>query len=431
MTEKSMRESALDVLLRVDEGEQVERALNRTDDALSDARTRADRRHLVYTVLERQRHLDYLLDRYAKKPMHAQKRVPRLLLRLGAADLLFRETPAHAAIYETVAVAGKRAPYAKGFINGILRSIERAGDAALVVDTGDVDLDFAIRASYPDWMVAYFEEALGTSARLVLEAGNLPSPLSLFVVPHRATREAVMAELEAECVRVRQSDLSPFALLVDGGPVTESAAFREGRLSIQSQPSQIAAWMAVEDFKAPRVLDLCAAPGSKSIAMAALAPGARILANDVVAEKRQYIEENARRMGLPIETAVHDGTVFEPLWAEAFDVVLVDAPCSGLGLVGRKPDLRWKRNPEDIPALQQIQVALLKQAGRYVKPGGRLVYSTCTYGRAENEDVMATVAANFVVEPFQGINRLHFTPLTEGADGFTMMRWRKLSGKTL
>ncbi len=410
--------------------EAAERALRRRADPFLDrARDRAFLRQLVYGVLENQRYLDWAMDRQMSRPMEKQKPLIRQILRLAEYETLFLHTPAHAVVNEYVTLARILVPGAHGFVNAILRKCEEH-PLEQTPDTGNALRDLAIRYSVPDWIAQELAQTFSPDELIrILQAGNQPSPLSLFVVPGRISREEAMERLKGLATNLRVSTISPHLLLCDGGAVTESDLFRNGWITIQSQPSLRVAEIATEGITEGRILDLCAAPGSKTMAMKLLSPRCQVVANDLVPEKLRYMRENSERLHAEVEMVQGDARDFRPEWEEAFDVVLADVPCSGLGLMGRKPDIRWRRRPEDLEHLAELQKEILSQAARYVKPGGRLVYSTCTYGHQENEDVVATLnPEQWTEEAIEGRPFLRFTPENEGSDGFFMARFRRFSG---
>lgn len=389
-------------------------------------RDRGFLRELVYGVLENRMYLDHMLRKLSKRPLHALDRDVLNVLRMGLYEMLVLGTPAHAAINEAVECIRKKRPAAKGFVNGLLRNADRRRGEIAEVDTGDPLRDLSIRTSHPLWIVRRIFEYFGPEdARGILEKDNTPAPTGIFMV---STQDAdtLIRELGEELgCEVKKSAVAERGLVAYGKNVAGTRAFREGRISIQSQPSLYAAERTA-DPEAKRVLDLCAAPGSKTAALAVLMPEAEITANDVSKEKTDKIRENAKRLGLEnVVCSEHDAAVFYPEWEEAFDAVLVDAPCSGLGLLRRKPDIRWNRDAEDIDSLAEIQRAIVKNAVRYVKRGGRIVYSTCTYGRKENEDVAEIIARTpgFIPEPGKETKR--FNPLIEDCDGFFVASFRR------
>ena len=420
------RAGALAVLVQGERtGEAVERALNRHAQAMTDARDRASMRRLVYGVLENRRYLDAVLDTFSARPMAKQKGTVRNILRLALYELYFLETPPHAAVDQAVSLVPKKEQALKRYVNAVLRSLLRGGDKAKELPLADRLKRLAVRYSVPDWMAKYLALSFSESEwERLLAKQNEPAPISLFVSPDQS-REALYTSLAPFLSGLRFGTISSHCLLCNSGMVTDTEAFREGKITIQSQAGVRAAEMTVEGIQEGEILDLCAAPGGKSVAMKLLAPSCRIVANDVVEEKRRYMEENAARMHAPLEIHISDARVFQAEWENRFDAVLVDAPCSGLGLLGRKPDIRWNRREEDIETLARLQKEILQTALRYVKPGGRLVYSTCTYGRKENEEVISTLPTNWKPEPMEGKSVLRYSPLVEHSDGFFIARFRR------
>ncbi|MDY3051819.1 MAG: 16S rRNA (cytosine(967)-C(5))-methyltransferase RsmB [Ndongobacter sp.] len=423
----SARQLAVDALIDVERGGDFsQKAVQRQARAL-DERDRRFLRELVYGVLENRMYLDYLIDRVSSRPVSSMQPLLRSALRTGAFELFFLHTPTHAAVNEAVSVVRRRLPQAGGFANAILRALDRKRDQLALPAELDAMDRISLRYSHPRWILEtlrsrYPEEQLEELAK----QNNTPAPLCLFALPQKGSREEVCSELREEGIETKESEMSRYALVVQGGTVTESRAFREGRVTVQSPPSICAAEAAVS-ADAGHVLDLCAAPGSKSCVMASLMPQARIVANDLQEKKRQSIEENLRRMRLTnVVTTVRDATVFHEDWERAFDVVLVDAPCSGLGLLRRKPDIRWNRRAEDIAALAELQRSILTNAIRYVRPGGRLVYSTCTLTKEENEDQALWLEEHtgWSKEPFRGRMERCFSPLEDNCDGFYVVRFR-------
>lgn len=424
----SARQLAVNALIDVERaGDFAQEAVQRQAVRALDERDRRFVRELVYGVLENRMYLDYLIDLVSARPIALMQPLLRTALRIGALELFFLHTPTHAAVNEVVSIVRKKLPQAGGFANAILRSLDRKRDQfALPAETDALDR-IALRYSHPRWILQalrsrYSEEQLEELAT----QNNTPAPLGLFTLPQKGSRDQVRDELRVEGIEAKESGMSRYALVIKGGTITESRAFREGRVTVQSPPSICAAEAAVS-AEAKNVLDLCAAPGSKSCVMASLMPQARIVANDLQEKKRRFIEENLRRMGLTnVVTTVRDATVFHEDWAQAFDVVLVDAPCSGLGLLRRKPDIRWNRKVEDIAALVELQRLILTNAIRYVRPGGRLVYSTCTLTKEENEDqaLWLEEQTGWSREPFQGRTERCFSPLEDDGDGFYVVRFQ-------
>ena len=430
----SIRGLAAKALIDIEKGDLSTDLLNRITeegDRLED-RDRRFLRELVYGVLENKTYLDYRISLLMKKKSRIKPMV-RQLLRIAVYELLFLSTPDHAAVHEAVSLVKKADYHASGFANAVLRRISDGEDEPVFPEGMDRLEGLSIRYSHPLWMVRLLADLFDPDdLEAVLAKNNRPAPLSIFVNPTKISRQKAYDRLKEDLPGLRLSSLSDHALLCDGGRVTDHELFREGAISIQGQASIRAAELAVEGLadKPVEILDLCSSPGSKAMAMAALAPGAHVVANDLTDEKAKRIRENIVRIGADrIETSVRDGREFYPDWAHRFDLVLVDAPCSGLGLLRRKPDIRWKRSEEDLVQLQDLQGEILDQAVKYIKGGGRLVYSTCTYGRMENEDQVDRLLArsDLKSEEIAGRKHISYHPLMEDSDGFFIARFRRRS----
>lgn len=328
------RRVAIDAIVRIDEGGAYANVVVPRILAESglDGRDRAFVTELVYGSTRRRRSLDHVIDRYL---VQDPPPVARAALRIGAHQLLDLDTPAHAAVGATVAATPKRF---RGLVNAVLRKVAAARDA-------DADVVFpttAIELSYPDWIV-----------------------------------DRLTADLGAERART--------ALATMNGAAT---VHRRADGYVQDRSSQLVA-ASVPAGPATRVLDLCAAPGGKATAIAAT--GATVIAADIRLSRLGLVVDNAARLGLgDLHVVQADGTV-PPFRAETFDTVLVDAPCSGLGALRRRPDARWRIEAAAVGRLADLQVDLLRAAAPLVAPGGALVYSVCTLTRAESVGVVERV----------------------------------------
>jgi 16S rRNA (cytosine967-C5)-methyltransferase len=378
----SAREVARDVLVRVDGGAfsnlVLPEALRRT--GLGD-RDRAFATDLVYGTLRAQRRLDVLLAPHSRQPLDALEPAVRSLLRLGAYQLL-RDVPPHAAVGETVAAAPGRA---RGYVNAVLRSLAGSGPPWPEPATVGESL------SYPDWVVARLVDDLGAAdARGVLEAQNEPPLVTLRPNRRRTDADALAAELAATGARVTRSALVPDAVLVRGaGDPAALAAVRDGRATPQDAASQ-AVVALVGAAAGDRVLDVAAAPGGKATGLAERLDSGLVVAVDAHGGRLGRVREAAARLGLePVRPVLADGRAL-PVAGASVDRALVDAPCSGLGVLRRRPEARW-RVGEPTAALVDLQVALVLRAAAAVRPGGRLVYSVCTLTAAETTGVAAAV----------------------------------------
>ena len=373
---------------------------------------------IVYGVMQNRLLLDFYLGSYCSQKIdHLQPPLAEIL-RIGAYQILFLDkVPDSAAVNQAVeqAKANGRAK-ASGLVNAVLRQVSRnKNDLPLIPDRDEVQY-LSIRYSHPKWLVKRLLALLGREeAEAALAADNATAPLTVQINPLKTTMEDLTAELESSGVIVRKHPWVPGSLeLKHAGDLTALAPFQNGKFLVQDPAARLVSQIAGVR-PGMRVLDVCAAPGGKSFA-AAFQMGDRggIVACDLHENKLKRIREGAERLGLTcIRTEAADGRVFRPEWEDAFDAVLVDAPCSGLGIIRKKPDIRYKR-PDDLFALPVIQRAILDNAARYVKPGGTLVYSTCTILPEENEEV----SGGFLAE-HPDFSRTPFSLPLDGAGGET------------
>jgi len=348
-------------------------------------RDRAFATDLVYGTLREQRALDHLLTPVVSRPLASLDPPVRAALRIGAHQLL-GGTPAHAAVGETVEVAPERA---RGLVNAALRRLSREGPPWPLPD-GDAVADVAVRLSYPDWLVERLAADLGPDDALAtLESANVPAPVTLRPNRARIHSSALADELHDGGATVEPGALGIGAVVVRGiGDPARVPAVADGRASPQDEASQA----VVRDVLAPqpgdRVLDTAAAPGGKATAIAELVgEDGTVVALDVNRGRLGFVVGAAARLGLANLHAVQADGRCLPAKPGAFNRVLVDAPCSGLGVLRRRPELRWRVEPDAIGALAELQRELLTAAATAVAPGGTLVYSVCTLTTEETRGV--------------------------------------------
>ena len=394
---------------------------------------------MVYGVTQNRLLLDFYLAAYcSQKPDHLQ---PPLLdiLRLGAYQILFLDkVPDRAAVSEAVELAKRSGRgQAAGLVNAVLRKLSQNKNALPSIPDRDEVKFLSIRYSHPKWLVKRLLELLGRGeTEAFLAADNTAAPLTVQVNPLKTTQEKLTAELEALGVRVTPHVWVPGCLELSGtGDLTALEPFRVGRFLVQDGAAALAA-RAAAVTPGQRVLDVCAAPGGKSFGAAfAMEDRGEILACDLHENKLKRIQDGAQRLGLTsIRTAAADGREFRPEWEAAFDTVLVDAPCSGLGIIRKKPDTRYKK-ADDLFTLPVVQQAILDNACRYVKPGGVLVYSTCTILPEENQQVTDAFLAqhrDFSREDLplpdqagQADGQVTLWPHRHDTDGFYICRMRR------
>ena len=346
---------------------------------------------IVYGVMQNRMLLDHYIGAYcSQKPDHLQ--LPLLdILRIGAYQILYLDKiPDSAAVNESVELAkmNKRGQ-AAGLVNAVLRKISKNKDDLPAIPDKDAERYLSIRYSHPKWLVKRLVNLLGREeAEAFLAADNGVSPMTIQVNPLKTTQEALMEELSQQGVTAKPHAWVPGCLELSGtGDLTALSAFREGKFMVQDGAARLVSLIA--DVKpGQKVLDVCAAPGGKSFSSAfAMEDNGKIVSCDLHENKLKRIHEGGERLGLTcIETVTADGRDHRADWDGKFDTVLVDAPCSGLGIIRKKPDTRYKK-ADELFTLPVIQAAILENAARYVRPGGTLVYSTCTILPEENEQV--------------------------------------------
>ena len=391
---------------------------------------------IVYGVMQDRLLLDFYLGSYCSQKIdHLQPPLAEIL-RIGAYQILFLDkVPDSAAVNQAVEQAKANGrDKASGLVNAVLRQVSRnKNDLPLIPDRDEVQY-LSIRYSHPKWLVKRLLALLGREeAEAALAADNATAPLTVQINPLKTTVEDLTAELESSGVIVRKHPWVPGCLeLEHAGDLTALAPFQDGKFLVQDPAARLVSQIAGVE-PGMRVLDVCAAPGGKSFSAAfAMEDQGEIWACDLHENKLKRIREGAERLGLAcIQTTAADGRVFRPEWEAAFDVVLVDAPCSGFGIIRKKPDVRYKK-PDDLFALPVIQRAILDNAARYVRPGGTLVYSTCTILPEENEGVSDSFLAehpDFCRTPFslsgpvgETEGQVTLWPHRHGTDGFYICR---------
>ena len=394
------RRTAWQVLQRVHaeqawSGPVVDAALRRSGLA---ARDRSFAANLAYQTLRWEGTLDWALSTVVTRPLEQVESSVLDVLRMGAWQILYGGTPDRAVVATAVDVArAEVGDRATGFVNGVLRQLGRSKDR-LPWPADDTDRGLGLRTGYADWIVAAARARFGAQARGLLEAGNDPPGVTLRAVGDPG---ALADELRASGHDVTVGALAPEAIRVGGVDPGAVPAVAEGRAVVQDEASMVVARAAAQGATGSwRALDVAAAPGGKSTHLAQL--GGWVVAADILPGRVRMIAENSARVGLGdrVHPVVADGTL--PPWPDGvFDVVLLDAPCTGLGVVRRRPEVRWRRSADDVARLATLQTQLLEASSRQVRPGGVLVYSVCTWTVEETVDI---------VEGFLAMNGDRFTP---------------------
>ena len=403
-----------------------------------DSRDAALTTRLCFGVLQNRLLLDHYLGKLSTVKLEKMEPAVRNALRLGAYQVLFLDrVPDHAAVSEAVDLArkGSKNPRSAGLVNGVLRSLVRQKDSL------EPPEDPAVRYSHPQWLADLFTRRLGREeAAALMAANNGEPPTCAQVNTTKATVEEVTDSLRAEGVEVQPHPWLPNCLLLSHtGSLEELTAFREGLFYIQDAAAKLAV-LAADPREGMDVLDACAAPGGKSFAAAIAMWGeGKVVSCDIHPHKMDLIRAGAKRLGLDcISAEVLDGRECKEEFLDGFDLVLADVPCSGLGIIRKKPDIRYK-DPKPLEGLPRVQKAILDNVCRYVRPGGVLLYATCTLLERENEDVVRAFLdkhKDFTLERFQvpgdfeGAREGMVTcwPHRHGTDGFFFAKLRRMRG---
>lgn len=398
---------ALRLVMTADLGD----TLVRTRDPLEDPRDRALATDLVTGTLRWRGAIDYQLARTSGKPL--DRLDPEVLdaLRLGAYQLLYLErVPASAAVNDSVnLVKAARLKSAASFVNAVLRRLARARMGLSWPPRARVVEYLSVVHSHPEWLVTRWVARFGADvAEAWIRFNNIPPMLTLAANRTRTDRDALAGRLGAEGVKTEPTAVAPHGLRITEGRSLNTPAFRTGLCLVQDEASQLIPEV-VAARPGHRVLDACAAPGGKTVALAAQV-GAKgmVVATDVRARRMRVLQATLARCQVanahPVQISRSAALPFDD---GVFDAVLVDAPCSGLGTLRRDPDIKWKRAPEDLMAFAESQVALLQRVARVVRPGGQLVYSTCSSEPDENEAVVRAFLAgahDFALQPLHTLD---------------------------
>ena len=392
---------------------------------------------LTYGVLEQRALLDFYLQSFSKMPL--KKIMPQVLdaMRISAYQLIFlQRIPVSAAINESIKLVKKQAnPRAASFANGVLRSLSRSLEALPEPNFPDLSETLSVRYSHPKWLVDRLIKQIGGEAcEAFLKENNQQPPVVLRVNTLKTSADALLSLLP-------NANLHPYlpdALICESvRDYLRTDAFREGLFSVQDSASQLCVH-ALQPQPGETLLDLCAAPGGKSILAAQIMEcKGKVLSFDLHPHRADLIRKSAEKMGVTnLETAAADSTVLNESLRNSADAIICDVPCSGIGIIRKKPDIRYKKQ-EDADGLPKIQLQILLNALDYLKPGGRVVYSTCTVLEEENQCVLREALAirkdceleEFVLPGIGQVNgAITLWPQTHGTDGFFLARIKKKGG---
>ncbi|MDO5293810.1 MAG: 16S rRNA (cytosine(967)-C(5))-methyltransferase RsmB [bacterium] len=397
-----VREVALEVIIEVlEKGGYSHKVLGQalTKYQYLDKQERAFLSRLCEGTIERAIELDYIINQFSKVKVKKQKPVIRNILRMAVYQIRYMDAvPDSAACNEAVKLGVKKGfGTLRGFINGVLRNISRNQEEITYPDQAKEPIKYlSIKYSMPEWIVLkWMKEYDYKTVEGILEKYNQSKATTIRTNLLKTTPEELKASLEKAGVTVKPASYMPYAFYISNyNYLSNLEEFREGLFQVQDESSMLVGEIA--DVKEDNiVIDVCAAPGGKTLHMAEKLKGTgMVYSRDLTYEKTAYIEENVLRLGIEnVSVEARDALVLDQDSVGKADVVICDLPCSGLGVIGKKPDIKYKITEEQLSDLSKLQQEILKVVTTYVKPGGTLIYSTCTINKAENEDNM-----NFIVK---------------------------------
>lgn len=440
------REIALDILLLIENEKTFSNiALNKMIPENFDKRDENFIRELVYGVIENKLYIDYIIKKASKIRMKKIHQAILIILRLGIYQIIFmNNVPSSAAVNESVNLAKKRGHRGTiGYVNGMLRSISKNPEKFSLIDSKDKLEYLSIKYSHPKFIVKEWLDEYGIEfTEELLKANNRTPNLNIRVNTLKVTRDELKDKLENKGFICEEGKLSRNALsVINPNRITDTDEFKNGLFTIQDESSMLVSGI-INPKEGSLVLDMCSAPGGKATHMAQLMNNkGKIIARDIYDHKIKLIGENVRRLGIDIIKAeVYDALKLDEKLIGEVDYCLIDAPCSGLGLLRRKPEIKWNRKEENIEDLIRLQYEILNIGKNYVKNGGILLYSTCTIYNGENLYIIEKFLENnkeFTLEPITEIDKNfdEFKTLSKGyiqlfphiheTDGFFIAKMKK------
>ena len=377
-------------------------------------------RELVYGVLESKLTLDYYIDQLVNDGIESLKPSELTIIRMGIYQLKKMDSvPEYAAVNESVDLAKRYCKSRAGLVNGVLREYQNRKTYLHLPARDEDEIRYlSIKYSYAPWIIEMWLKYYSMSfVEKLLAAGNEKPPLTVRINWLKVRKEDLRKALADRGYEVSDGSLCQNALNVKGSGILDSELFRHGLFTPQDESSMLVSEkLAVR--KGNLVMDVCAAPGGKTTAIAErMNNTGKIIASDIYRRKLDMVDKEARRLGITnVETRSWDATRVDSTMIKKADRVLVDAPCSGLGVVRRKPEIKYKEKTDDMALLPDKQLAILSASSSYVKPGGLLLYSTCTINPEENEKVVERFLSRN--RDFEKVERLLLLPNVNNTDGF-------------
>ena len=343
---------------------------------------------------------DYIINQYSKIKINKCKPVIRAILRMSVYQIRFLDAvPDSAVVNEAVKLAEKKHFYnLKGFVNGVLRTIVREKDHLPMPKENNTTQYLSVKYSMPEYLVEKWKAAYGVkTTEKILEDFLTERPITVRCRTHKASLREIVTSLKSQGVTVEQAPYLPYALKIsDYNHILTLETFLQGKILVQDVSSMLVA-EAASPKKGDHIIDMCAAPGGKSIHAAdKMGDYGNVDARDVSQYKADLIEENIHRTGvINVEARVQDATVYDPDSEQAADIVIADVPCSGYGVIGKKPEIKYRATPQKQEEIVMLQRMILDKAAKYVKPDGTLIFSTCTIAREENEENVLWFLKNY------------------------------------
>lgn len=436
MEQKTVREKVAQILTDIEKDDTyLQLALKKELDTL-EVKDKGFANELIYGTIKWRLRLDYVLDQFSKTPVKKMKPFIRQLMRMSVYQILFLDkVPASAAINEAVKIMHKRKmSNLSGFVNGVLRNIDRNQSEITYPN-------LSVYYSIPEWIITRWMKYYGEmETKAICESLSQRARVCIRINNLKTTKDKVKALLSEEGITVLEEGFLPESLYIHApNGIHHSPSFKAGLWTVQDESAMLVGHVLGPE-KGDEILDVCSAPGGKTVHLAELMQNeGHIIGADVHEHKIELIEKNAKRLGASIvEGKLQDGMLINEDWKEKFDKILLDAPCSGLGIIKRKPDIRYAKDETAIRDINNIQRKLLKNAINYLKKDGILVYSTCTLTQEENQNMVEYALSLGLqldaipydmpacLKPYIKDNAyIEILPHVTDTDGFFMARFRK------
>lgn len=385
----------------------------------------------IYGILENKIYLDYIIGKLSKRKIKNINKKVLIILEMGIYNIHFLSRKNYAIVDNLVELTKSFSKKSKGFVNAILRSFIRDEENLSQIDINDKVKFLSVKYSMPVWIIKYLEKSYGLDFSLkFLKSLNEERKLSIRVNKNKITKKDLKERLEKKGYKLNESRISQLSLIVlNPSNLVDTSEFKGGLFTIQSEGS-IKVVEALDPKKDSAILDLCAAPGTKTSLIGEIVENkSSIIANDLVFDKLSKINENIERLGLTnIKITNFDASILVDDYIEKFDYVLCDLPCSGFGLIDRKPEIRYNRTMEDVINLSKLQKKILDRAFLYLKKGGILLYSTCTLGDKENLENYKYLESKKKLKNIKidGKSYIELNPFDDKTDAFFMTKFEKI-----